>query len=345
MSKRSKALAATAAVAAGPSGIKRLAAGCLMVVLLGALILGALFGFAAWLSHRSEQGPESLPCPPATVAVAVSTQDAPVEVREAVEAVLREAGREPVEGGWGGGLERDLVVAWTPGAETRVSGGSNPTTITLGAVPTGAEVTEALSGRLEHCESKTEPTTSPEPVETQEPAQDAPGGITWPWERGWSTTGWLGFVVALWWLAGPNLARWSWAALWPVRLGWRRVQRWGYRRGLAQGVLPTEWPERVPAGQRWHESTEAMHDHATHRAQTADGEPERRAALRERLREERLEGIGVGPASLWRLIYRAPAPRGHQKGKRFQHDYPHTHRRRRRRLAAPRRLDGRSDPG
>ncbi|OIJ35437.1 hypothetical protein BK826_08075 [Rothia kristinae] len=308
MSKRSKALATTAAVAAGPSAIKRLAAGCLMVVLLGALILGALFGFAAWLSHRSEQGPESLPCPPATVAVAVSTQDAPVEVREAVEAVLREAGREPVEGGWGGGLERDLVVAWTPGAETRVSGGSNPTTITLGAVPTGAEVTEALGGRLAPCEAEAEPTTAPEPVETEEAAQVAPGGLSWPGERGWSTTGWLSLAVATWWLAGPNLVRGAWAALWPVRLGWRTAQRWGYRRGLARGVLPTEWPAHVNAGQRWHEDGGAMHDQRTYRQQITKGEAERRRALSEYRRAERLEGLGIGPAILWRAIYRAPAP-------------------------------------
>lgn len=308
MSKKTKALAgATAAVAAGPSGVRRLLAGCLMVVLLGGLALGALFGFAAWLASRADREPEALPCPPANVAVAVSTRDAPTEVRETVEAAVREAGREPVPGGWGGGLERDLVVAWTPGAETRVSGGSNPTTLTLGAVPTAAEITEALGGRLTPCEAEAEPTTAPAPVEAEEPAPEAPGGVSWPWERGWSTTGWLALTLAVWWLAGPNVVRWTWAALWPLRLGWRTAQRWGYRASLRRGVLPREWPERVPPGQRWHESAEAMHDHATLRAQIAESEDERRAALREQRRTERLEGQGIGPAALWRLIYRAPA--------------------------------------
>lgn len=311
MSKRSKALVgATAAVAAGPSGLRRLVAGCLMVALLGGLMLGAFLGFAAWLGHRADREPGALPCPPATVAVAVSTQDAPGEVREAVEQALREAGREPVEGGWGDGLERDVVIAWTPGAETRVSGGHNPTTITLGAVPTAAEVSEALGERLGPCEDETEPTIEPAPVEPEEPAPEAPGGVSWPWERGWSVTVWLALALVAWWLAGPNLLRGAWSALWPVRLGWRTARRWTYRRALQRGVLPAEWPERVPAGQRWHESAEALHDHCPHRAQIAEAEPERRAALREARRAERLEGQGLGPATFWRLIYRAPAPEG-----------------------------------
>lgn len=307
MSKRSKA-PAIAAVAAGPSGVKRLAAGCLMVVLLGGLLLGVFFGFAAWLASRADREPVALPCPPATVAVAVSTRDAPKEVREAVEEALREAGREPVEGGWGGGLERDLVVAWTPGAETRASSSSSPTTLTLGAVPTAAEVTEALGTRLALCEAEAEPTTAPEPVEAQEPAHEAPDGVPWPWERDWGATGWLALAVGVWWLAGPNIVRWGWAALWPVRLGWRTAQRWDYRRGLQRGVLPREWPEKSSPGQRWHESHEAMHDHRPHRAQIAESEPERRAALREACRAERMEGRGADPAGLWRLIYRTPAP-------------------------------------
>lgn len=310
MKRATKLAGATAAVAAGPSGIKRLLAGCLMVVLLGGLALGGLVAFAAWLASRSDREPSMLPCPPVTVAVAVSTQDAPPEVREAVESALRGAGREPVPGGWGGGLERDVVIAWTPGAETRVSGGDNPVTLTLGAVPTATEVTEALGDRLAPCEAEADPTTAPAPVQAEEPAQAAPGGFSWPWERGWTTTAWLALALGLWWLAGPNLVRWGWSALWPVRLGWRTAQRSAYRRSLRRDVEPAEWPERVTPGQRWHEQPEAMHDHRTYRAQNAASEPERRSAMRDRLREERLEGIGVGPASLWRLIYRAPAPEG-----------------------------------
>lgn len=308
MSRATKMAGATAAVAAGPSGIKRVLAGCLMLVLLGGLLLGALLGFAAWLSARSDREPVSLPCPPATVAVAISTQAAPASVRKAVETALREADREPVQGGWGAGLERDLVVAWTPGAQTRVSSGDNPTTLILGAVPSAAEVTEALGPRLAPCEA--EATPAPKPDEAGEPAPEAPGGFSWPWQRDWSATGWASLAVGVWWLAGPNVVRWGWAALWPVRLGWRTAQRSAYRCALRRGVLPREWPERVTPGQRWHESAEAMHDHRMLRSQTAESEDERRAALRDQRRTERLEGLGLGAAALWRLIYRVPAHEG-----------------------------------
>ena len=126
--------------------------------------------------------------------------------------------------------------------------------------------------------------------------------------------GWLGLALAVWWTAGPIFARGFTrvlgTVLWPVRLGWRRAQRWGYRRRLAQGLLPAAWPLRVTPGQRWHESAEAMHDRATFRARIKAGEPLRRAALRASIRAERLEGTGVGPASFWARIYRTPAPEG-----------------------------------
>lgn len=53
-----------------------------------------------------------------------------------------------------------------------------------------------------------------------------------------------------------------------------------------------------------------MADRRTLRKQVAEGEPERREALREAIREERLAGTGIGPARFWRLIYRTtdPAP-------------------------------------
>lgn len=315
MSKRGKALATTAAVAAGPSGIKRLLAGCLMVVLLGGLALGALLGFAAWTTRDADREPKSLPCPPETVAVIFTPRlGTPAEVPAAVEQALREAGRKTRAGGWGSGEERDLVVSWTPGSTTRVSSGSGPTRITLGKVPTAAEVTEALGARLAPCEAETE-ATAPVPAEPQEPAQEAAGGVSWPWERGWSVTGWLGLAVGAWWIAGPNLLRGGWRvlgiALWPLRLGWRKAQRGAYGRRLRQGSeLPAEWPEPPSPGQRWHEDEAAMHDRRTYRAQIAAGEPERRAALRGAIREERLGGWGIGPASLWRVIYRHPAPEG-----------------------------------
>lgn len=308
MKRAPKIVGATAAVAAGPSGVRRLLAGCLMIVLLGGLALGGFLAFAAWTAQHSNQAPSALPCPPATVAVAVSTQVAPKGVREAVEQALRQAGREPVKGGWGGEERRDLVVVWSPGSTTSVSRSSDPVKITLGAVPSAAEVTEVLGGRLAPCAAPAKPSAAPAPVEAQEPAQSAPGGTSWPWERGWGVTGWLALTVALWWLAGPNMLRWGWASLWPLRLAWRTAQRSIYQRAIRRGVLPREWPLRVTPGQRWHESAEAMHDHRTHRAQTRKSEPARRKALWASIREERLEGTGIGPASLWRRIYHTPAP-------------------------------------
>lgn len=310
MSKKGKALAATAAVAAGPSGIKRLLAGCLMVILLGGLALGGLLGFAAWSAQNAERAPESLPCPPSTVAVAMSTRDAPPEVRAAVEQALRDAGREPVAGGWGDGLERDLVIAWSPGSATRVSAGSNPTTLTLGAVPTAAEVAEVLGDRLAPCEPAPAQNNAPASTGSRLPAQETADASSWPWERGWTTTGWLALMLTVWWLAGPNIARWTWAALWPLRLGWRVSQRAAYRRGLRRGVLPSEWPERLRPAQRWHEDREALHDPRPYRQQIAESETERRPAMRNARRAERLEGVGIGPASFWRLVYREPAPEG-----------------------------------
>lgn len=123
-------------------------------------------------------------------------------------------------------------------------------------------------------------------------------------------TGGLTLALATWWLAGPNLVRASWRALWPLRLARRNWQRWGYRRRLARGERPAEWPLRVSPGQRWDEDPETMRDLRTYRQQIAQSEPERRAALREAIREERLAGTGLGPASLWRAIYRQPAPQG-----------------------------------
>lgn len=307
MSRKRQALAGATAVATGPSGLRRLLAGCLMVILLGGLALGALFGFAAWTAkHSGNEASAPLPCPPSSVAVAWSTKDAPSAAREAVAEAIRGSGRKPVSAGWETSEERDLVIVWSPGTGTAVSTTSSPVKLTLGAVPTAADVREALGARLAPCGATATPSATAAPQEPQQPAQGTGEGRVWPWERGLGTTGALGLTLAVWWLAGPNLARGAWRAVWPVRLGRRRWQRWGYRRARRRGVVPAEWPLRVSPGQRWDESREAMGDKRTYRAQIADGEPERRAALREAIREERLAGVGIGPASLWRFIYRAP---------------------------------------
>lgn len=278
-----------------------------MIVLLLGLVLAALVAVVAWLGTRE---PESahLPCPPGAVAVAYSPADAPSEVREAVEEALRDAGREVTEGGYGPDQSRDLVVSWwtvsDPGPPS--VGGSSPATLRLEEVPSAEGITEALGDHLAPCtaaEPTQEPTAAPEATQDDE---DGSTGISWPWERGWSPVALLALAVITWWIAGPQVIRWTWAALWPARLAWRTEQRWAYRRRLTLGYLPAEWPERIEPGQRWHEDDAAMHDKQTYRRQIADTEPERRAEMRERLREERLRGEGIGPASLWRVIYRVP---------------------------------------
>lgn len=311
MSRKSKALSGATAIAAGPSGLRRLLGGCLVVVLLGGLALGALLGFAAWLARDSDREPVALPCPPDSVAVVytprVGTPDA---VRTAVEKALHDAGRKTTEGGWGSEEKRDLIVSWTPGSGARRSTGSTPTKIVLGAVPTATQVTSLLGDRLAACEA---PARTSMPAEAEKPAQDAHDGstgISWPWSGGWTPVTGIGLAAALWWVAGPNLVRGGWralmAAIWPLRLAWRRMQRAAYRRRLRRGWYPAEWPEPVAPGQRWHEEPEAMHDRRTPRQQVRETEPARGAALRGLIRAERIAGDGIGPARLWRWVYRVP---------------------------------------
>ena len=313
MRKQASKMATTASIVAqGPAGVRRLGAGCLIVVLLGAVAVAGLVAFGAWTAkNRAETSRRPLPCPPSTVAVTWSTKDAPAPAREAVTEALRKWGRKPVEAGWGD-EQRDLVVIWSPGMGTAVSGSSSPVKLTLGSTPTAAEVKAALGARLAACGPTPAPSTSTKTAsdEPQGPAQGDREYFSWPWERGWSATGGLSLTIGLWWLAGPNLARGLWRVAWPVRLTRRKWQRWAWRRALRRGALPVEWPLKPSRGQRWHEDDAAMHDHRTHRQQIADGEPQRRAALWEAIREERLMGLGIGPAGLWRLVYRQPAPEG-----------------------------------
>lgn len=316
MSKKSKMLAGATVVAAGPSGLRRLAAGCLMLVLLGGLMLGALMGFAAWTARHSSssKGAVALPCPPQAVAVVWSTRDAPQAARDAVTGALRQAGRRPTTSGWETGAQRDLVVVWSPGTGTSVSTTSAPVKLTLGAVPTAAQVRAALGARQAPCAAPAEAKTAPASAQPQESAQKPSAGRSWPWERGWSVTGWLGVVLAVWWLAGPNLvrgvARVLGMGLWPLRLGWRKSQRAAYRRRLRQGEQPVEWPMKPSPGQRWAEDPQALRDRRSYRQQIAKTEPERRKALRASIRQERLTGTGIGPVTLWQRIYRTPAPEG-----------------------------------
>lgn len=321
MGKKGKAVAAGTAVVAGRGGLRRFLGGCLVVVLLAALALAGLVAVVTWMASRDGGfggDDPGLPCPPEPVAIAYSPADTPQEVQDAVETALTDSGREPAEGGYGADSERDMVVSWWPTREPgppETSGRSTPS-LRLEQVPTADQVTEVLSDHLPACETS-EPTEEPadEPEEPEEAADDSQedenssAPISWPWQQGWSPVIGIGLAVTVWWIAGPQMVRWAWQALWPVRLTIRRYQRWRWRREAAAGdhELPT-WPEPPVPGERWHEDSEAMHDRRTHRQQIAADEPQRRAALRERVRAGRLRGEGVIPARLWRFIYRVPAP-------------------------------------
>lgn len=136
MSKKISKVATTASIVAqGPAGVRRLGAGCLIVVLLGAVAVAGLVAFGAWTAKNSaETSRRPLPCPPSTVAVAWSTKDLPAPAREAVTEALRDSGRKPVDAGWRD-EQRDLVVVWSPGTGTAVSTTGAPVKLTLGSTP------------------------------------------------------------------------------------------------------------------------------------------------------------------------------------------------------------------
>lgn len=118
----------------------------------------------------------------------------------------------------------------------------------------------------------------------------------------------VGVSLVAWWTIGPPLiwgtSRAVGRGIWPLRLAWRYGQRWAYRRQLTEGIRPAEWPERPEPGQRWHETPTAIRDRRRPGRQAADTESARKAAERELIRRERIEGRDVGPAPLWRWVYR-----------------------------------------
>lgn len=314
MKRSKKAISGAAAVAAGPSGLRRLLGGCLTIVLLGGLGLAALTTLATWLATNGGDdrgGDGVLPCPPETVAIAYVPHDLPETIRKAVEGALEDAGRIPVMGGYGEGQSRDLQVShWPTTLDPRppMASGRLFPDLRLETIPTRQEVAAALGERLSPCEPVV-------PVTEEEHPEQYSVNPSWPWARSWTSGSVVGVGVAGWWLAGPQLVRGVVLVLWPLRLAARRWQRWEYRRSLASGSLSTEWPMEVELGQLWHENPEAMRDRRTPRQQHAENEPERRQALRMCIREERLRGDGIMPARLWQLVYRTDADEGPIKTK------------------------------
>lgn len=312
MGRKARVVAGATAVVAGPSGMRRFAGGCLVVILLGVLVLAGGIALIAWLgTHGGGDADSGLPCPPSPVQVRY-TGNPPAAVRDRVTEVIAASGRtvatttDPAAD--------DIAVAWSPGG-TSYAGQRD---LRVASQPTAAWLRSALGDRLTTCKPKataqpaktpTKGAAKPTATPKSKPDTELPS-ITWPWSGGWTPVASLALALAVWWLAGPNMLRGAWravlAVLWPMRLTWRRAQRWAYRRRLRRGQVPDEWPERLSPGQRWHEDESAMRDRRTPRAQVRETERARRAALRAAIRAERLAGTGVGPVSLWRLIYRVP---------------------------------------
>lgn len=299
MGRKAKLAAGATAIVAGPSGMRRFAGGCLVVLLLGVLALAAGVALIAWLGSRGGSESSALPCPPAAVQIRY-TGNPPGGVRDQVAEVITASGRtvatttDPAAD--------DIAVAWSPGG-TSYAGQRD---LRVASQPTAAWLRSALGDRLSACQAASADPSAAAPKTSDQDRTSPLPGVSWPWSGGWTTTATLGVGLIAWWIAGPNVARGAVRSLWPLRLAGRRWQRTTYRWRLRRGFWPAEWPDPLPPGQRWHESPEAMTDHRTPRSQTREDEPARRAAMRAVIRQERIAGNGVGPARAWRVIYRVP---------------------------------------
>ncbi len=198
MRRGTKALATGAAIAAGPSGLRRLLGAALilaLVVVLGVTVL-ALIG-------KSTGGhPEPYPCAPAVTTVKLTPDDTPSQVRTMVEEALTAEGRSPKIVDYGDGERPDLVVSWWPTRDP------NPPqlqgrTLRLESEPTVEDVTVSLKTRLASCEDDS-PTSAPEAPVLSAPSESGRGPQPLTWS---SPVTLLGGSIALWWFSGPWIAR------------------------------------------------------------------------------------------------------------------------------------------
>jgi len=197
--RRSRRVLATgAAIAAGPRGMRRLLGVALSLVLVAFLGVAAL----AMIGKGAGSRDEPYPCSPAVSTVELTPDNMPSQVRAAVEEALTAEGREPKFVDYGDGVRPDLVVSWWPTRDP------NPPqlqgrTLRLESEPTVEDVTVALKARLAPCEEDS-PTSAPEaPVPSVRP-ESGPNALTWS-----SPITLLGGAIALWWVAGPWIARWA----------------------------------------------------------------------------------------------------------------------------------------
>lgn len=239
MGKAGKAVAAGTAVASGPSGLRRLAGGgCLVVLLLlvgmagcTAVLVSLGGGGGGGVGSGDGSGVDpSWPCPPDAVLIRYGPDGAgwvpqadKTATAEVLADVIERSGRAVEETD-----ERNetLLVNWS-GIEDEqgVNGGRD--TIRLGSPPTRAWVQEALGERIEPCIDPDDATATAQPTGGAEPPAepsaadgaegDAQGpqapapSITWPQLKGTALVAVA--VLAAWWIAGPPVVRaLGWAA-------------------------------------------------------------------------------------------------------------------------------------
>lgn len=175
-------------------------------LLFGAGLLGALLvvglvvvGWALWSSMQSDEGAEEGPgltCT-STITVAPATADAPQEALQRVAEAVEDSGRE-VETLSGYSTGSDVLVHYVEGQPDHRSGGTEPVTLRLGAVPSLEHVADLLGERLTPCtEEAPEPVETSAPTEEPEPASDISWLPWWPWPvASWPTYVALGLVVS-----------------------------------------------------------------------------------------------------------------------------------------------------
>lgn len=279
--------AGATAVALQPGGLRRVGAGCLLVLLIGVLVMGGGIAALAWWASRP---PAGLPCPPAAVRVTWGTPKPPQAAREAVTAAVERSGRKVRAVGAGKG-PTDVQLIWTAGSPLYVGTVERPVVVRVGTQVTATQIRAALAERdhLPTCGAAS-------PTEEHAPAAEPVGHAwRWPWQTAPTLAATAAVVLAAWWAVGPEVARLTGrglrAATWPVRLGWRRWERFLWRR-WTRGVKdewPVLWPALPSRGQRWAEDPGALKDHRGPRRQDRDGgrEPQRKAALRVQIAKER----------------------------------------------------------
>lgn len=174
-------------------------------LLFGAGLLGALLvvglavvGWALWSSMQGEDGTEDGPglsCT-STVTVAPATADVPGEALQRVAEAVENSGRE-VEVFDGYSTGSDVLVHYVEGQSDYRSGGTEPVTLRLGAVPTVEHAADLLGDRLAPCAEAPEEVETPAPAEEPEPQSEIAWLPWWPWAvSSWPTYVALALIVS-----------------------------------------------------------------------------------------------------------------------------------------------------